>query len=178
MVNMTANRSFYGTIFALLWCGSAVPLAADDCRLCSEHSVLDASQPRPDKAPVVDILSGLAFNRAAQNGKGNGKISVSTDGGSAVNGGLIDLGGSAVAGTAVIHGAPGRYVRIELPYKVEMKSANGGKIEISNLRTNLGISPQLDATGQLSFSFGGDLHVDGDMSGKFRGRIAITAQYE
>jgi hypothetical protein len=175
---MAANRSFYVPIFALLLCGSAMPLAAEECRLCSDHMVLDASQLRTETAPQVDILSGLAFNRAAQNGKGNGKISVSTDGGSAVNGGLIDLGGSAVAGTAVIHGAPGRYVRIELPDKVEMKSATGGKIEISNLRTNLGISPQLDAAGQLSFSFGGDLHVAGDMSGKFRGRIAITAQYE
>jgi hypothetical protein len=155
-----------------------MPLAADECRLCPDQAGLDASQPRAEKAPVVDILSGLAFNRAAQNGKGDGKISVSTDGGSAVNGGLIDLGGSAVAGTAVIHGAPGRYIRIELPDKVEMISTTGGKIEISNLRTNLGISPQLDATGQLTFSFGGDLHVDGDMSGKFRGRIAITAQYE
>ncbi len=155
-----------------------MPLAAEECRLCTDQSVLEASRSRTEATPVVDIISGLAFNRAAQNGKGNGKISVNTDGGSAVNGGLIDLGGYAVAGTAVIRGVPGRYIRIELPDKVEMKSANGGKIEIANLRTNLGLSPQLDTAGQLTFSFGGDLHVVGDMSGKFRGRIAITAQYE
>lgn len=155
-----------------------MPLAAEECRLCNDQTVLDANQTRTETAPVVDIISGLAFNRTAQNGKGNGKISVNTDGGSAVNGGLIDLGGYAVAGTAVIKGAPGRHVRIELPDKVEMKSATGGRIEITNLRTNLALSPQLDNTGQLTFSFGGDLHVDGDISGKFRGRIAITAQYE
>ena len=51
-------------------------------------------------------------------------------------------------------------------------------LEIANLKTNLQITPQLDASGQLTFSFGGDLNVNGDMSGKFRGRIAITAQYE
>jgi hypothetical protein len=166
------------TLLALLLCGSPIPLAAEECRLCSNGTALEVSQSPPERAPQVDIISGLAFNRAAQNGKGNGKISVNTDGGSAVNGGLIDLGGYAVAGTAVIRGAPGRHVRIELPNKVEMKSANGGKIEIANLRTNLGLSPQLDTAGQLTFSFGGDLHVDGDISGKFRGRIAITAQYE
>ena len=78
----------------------------------------------------------------------------------------------------MVRGEPGRYVRIDLPARVEMTSSTGSKIEIANLKTNLQITPQLDASGQLTFSFGGDLNVNGDMSGKFRGRIAITAQYE
>ncbi len=156
---------------------SPAAVIAQECRLCTPDTDLDRTV-QASESLQVDIINGLTFNRAAHTGAGKGKISVAADGASNVGGGLVALGGYAVAGTAVIRGEPGRYVRIDLPGRVEMTSSTGGKIEIANLRTNLTVTPQLDASGQLTFSFGGDLNVDGDMSGKFRGRIPITAQYE
>jgi hypothetical protein len=150
-------------------------LSAEECRLCT-------SQPSGGEAieePLhVDIISGLTFNRAAHTGNAGGQISVDTNGTSDIRGGLINLGGYAVAGNAVVRGEPGRNIRIDLPSNVQMTSSTGSKIEIVNLHTNLHASPRLDSAGQLRFSFGGELNVAGDLSGSFRGRIPITAQYE
>jgi Domain of unknown function (DUF4402) len=172
---MAANRLI---LFAILTASAscfAASVRAEECRLCAPKSGDAAAS---EKTLQVDIINGLTFSRAAHTGAGKGQISVAADGASNIGGGLVALGGYAVAGSAVIHGEPGRYVRIDLPARVEMTSSTGGKVEIANLRTSLGLNPQLDATGQLTFSFGGDLNVDSDLSGKFRGRIPITAEYE
>jgi hypothetical protein len=163
-----------GLLAACLPC-IATPSQAQDCRLCSSPAVSAADGEQP---LVVDIISGLTFTRAAHSGTGKGSISVATDGVSNVGGALVALGGYAVAGMAVIRGTPGRTVRIDLPGSVEMTSSTGSKIEIGNLRTSLQVTSQLDASGRLTFSFGGELSVGADIAGKFRGRIPITAQYE
>lgn len=165
------------------WCIAAAlapeALSAEECRLCSSHpSGGQTSEPERQEPLQVDILSGLTFNRAAHTGSGGGQISVNTNGASNIRGGLINLGGYAVAGNALVRGEPGRTIRIDLPSNVQMTSTTGSKIEIVNLRTDLPASPRLDSAGQLRFSFGGELNVAGDLSGSFRGRIPITAQYE
>jgi Domain of unknown function (DUF4402) len=154
-------------------------LSAEECRLCtSQPSGGEAGKPERQEPLHVDIISGLSFNRTAHTGNGGGQISVDTNGTSNIRGGLINLGGYAVAGNALVRGAPGRIIRIDLPSNVQMTSSTGSKIEIVDLRTDLPASPRLDSSGQLSFSFGGELNVAGDLSGSFRGRIPITAQYE
>jgi Domain of unknown function (DUF4402) len=177
---MAAIRFLYIAVIGAITFSAPAAVTAQECRLCAPSAGADGADrsAQPQKTLQVDIINGLTFNRAAHTGAGKGKISVAADGTSNVGGGLVALGGYAVAGTAVIRGEPGRYVRIDLPSRVEMTSTTGGKIEIANLRTSLDVTPQLDASGQLTFSFGGDLQVDGDMAGKFRGRIPITAQYE
>jgi Domain of unknown function (DUF4402) len=177
---MAAIRFLYIAVIGAITFSAPAAVTAQECRLCAPSAGADGADrsAQPQKTLQVDIINGLTFNRAAHTGAGKGKISVAADGASNVGGGLVALGGYAVAGTAVIRGEPGRYVRIDLPSRVEMTSTTGGKIEIANLRTSLDVTPQLDASGQLTFSFGGDLQVDGDMAGKFRGRIPITAQYE
>jgi Domain of unknown function (DUF4402) len=159
-----------------------LPLKASDdlCRLCTPS---DNVSNAPDKREVpisIDITTQLDFSRAALFNRANGgAIEVDPNSGSrTVNGGLVDLGGSSLVGTAVVRGEPGRLVRIDLPNSVRMTSSAGGMIEVAGLRTNLTHMPQLDSTGRLSFSFGGRLIVRGDVSGTFRGRIPITAQYE
>ena len=174
---MPSIRILYAAMIAAAAFSMPASLTAQECRLCTAASGANGAE-QNDKSPQVEVISGLTFNRAAHTGGGKGKISVGADGASNVGGALVALGGFAVAGTAVIRGEPGRYVRIDLPARVEMTSSTGSKIEIANLKTNLQVTPQLDASGQLTFSFGGDLHVDSDISGKFRGRIPITAQYE
>jgi Domain of unknown function (DUF4402) len=133
-----------------------------------------------DETPIqVEIRTQLDFSRAASAGSGGGQISVDpTSGTRAFEGGVVDLGGSALAGSAIVRGEPGRAVRIDLPLSIRMTGSNGGAIEVSNLRTNLPPNPKLDSFGQLEFSFGGDLQISGNISGTFRGRIPVTAEYE
>ncbi len=127
----------------------------------------------------VEIRSQLDFSRAATAGNGGGQISIDPQSGArSVDGDVVDLGGSALAGSAIVTGQPGRHVRIDMPLSIRMTGSTGGSIEISNLRTNLGPNPKLDPFGRLEFSFGGDLRISGSVAGTFRGRIPITAEYE
>jgi hypothetical protein len=134
----------------------------------------DAEQPLD-----VEIRTKLDFSRATVAGSAGGKISVDPHSGNrSVSGDVVDLGGSALAGAAIVRGQPGRAIRIDMPASIRMTSASGGAIEIVNLRTNLPSAPRLDSYGKLEFTFGGDLLVRGNISGSFRGRIPITAEYE
>jgi hypothetical protein len=154
--------------------------AGDDlCRLCT-----------PDKARVsvgveneiplsIEITTKLDFSRAALSGQSGGQIEVDPlSGNRRVDGGIVDLGGSALAGSAVVRGQPGRVVRIDMPGNARMTSSTGGVVEITGLRTSLAGNPRLDQGGRLEFSFGGRLIVRGNAAGTFRARIPITAQYE
>jgi hypothetical protein len=127
----------------------------------------------------VEIRTQLDFSRAATAGSGGGQISIDPKNGSrSLDGDIVDLGGSALAGSAIVTGQPGRHVRIDMPLSIRLNGSGGGTIEISNLRTNLGPGPKLDHFGRLEFSFGGDLRIRGTVAGTFRGRIPITAEYE
>lgn len=127
----------------------------------------------------IEIRSSLDFSRATSTGDSGGSIAIDPNSGArTVSGDIVDLGGSPFAGSAVITGEPGRAIRLEMPSTIRLTSATGGSIEITNLRTNLSPAPRLDMYGQLEFAFGGDLILKGNVSGQFRGRIPITAEYE
>lgn len=176
---MAINRLLLTALFGMFATASASPVNADTCRLCEAEPAENQEKQPQKKTPLkVEILSGLTFNRAAHTGEYGGRISVSAQGEGKIQGGLVNLGGYAMAGNAIIKGEPGRFIRIDLPNRVQMSSSTGGKIEIVNLFTNLPNMPRLGMDGQLSFSFGGELAVRGNISGKFRGRIPVTAQYE
>ena len=148
-----------------------------------------AQQPGPDPfardseekiRPLdIEIRSSLDFSRATATGGNGGRIAIDPNSGArTVSGDVVDLGGSPFAGSAVVTGEPGRAIRIEMPSTIKLTSATGGSVEIVNLRTNLSPAPRLDMFGRLEFSFGGDLLLKGNVSGQFRGRIPITAEYE
>ncbi|MBK9002596.1 MAG: DUF4402 domain-containing protein [Sphingomonadales bacterium] len=127
----------------------------------------------------IEIRSSLDFSRATSTGASGGSIAIDPDSGArTVSGDVLDLGGSPFAGSAVVTGEPGRPVRIEMPSTIRLSSATGGSVEIVRLRTNLPPAPRLDMYGRLEFAFGGDLLLKGNVSGQFRGRIPITAEYE
>jgi len=155
-------------------------LGNDTCRLCEAKPDGETVAKEREIPVTIDITTRLSFSRTALTGNGQGgQISISPQNGSAqVQGGLVDLGGYALAGTAIVRGEPGRTVRIDMPRSIRMTSSTGGSIELGNLQTDLTPAPRLDATGVLNFSFGGALQVNGSVSGKFRGRIPITVQYE
>ncbi|RDV05978.1 DUF4402 domain-containing protein [Sphingorhabdus pulchriflava] len=127
----------------------------------------------------IEIRSSLDFSRATSTGDSGGSIAIDPNSGArTVSGEIVDLGGPPFAGSAVIMGEPGRAIRLEMPSTIRLTSATGGSIEITNLRTNLSPAPRLDMYGRLEFAFGGDLILKGNVSGQFRGRIPITAEYE
>ncbi len=127
----------------------------------------------------IEIRSSLDFSRATATGTSGGSIAIDPNSGArTVSGDIVDLGGSPFAGSALITGEPGRAIRLEMPSTIRLTSATGGSIEITNLRTNLSPAPRLDMYGRLEFAFGGDLILKGNVSGQFRGRIPITAEYE
>ncbi len=134
----------------------------------------------PSDIPLqVEIRTQLDFSKAATSGSTGGKISINpNDGSRQLAGDIVDLGGSALAGSAVVTGEPGRSIVIDLPVSIRMSGSSGGAIHISNLRTNLPPNAKLDSFGRLEFNFGGDLEIKGSVAGTFRGRIPITAEYE
>lgn len=151
----------------------------DVCRLCTAPTPSEAAAQRREIPVTIEITTKLDFSRAALSGSGGGAIEVDPRNGERrVDGGVIDLGGSALAGTAIVRGEPGRAVRIDMPTTARMTSPSGGVIEIAGLRTSIGANARLDSVGRLEFAFGGRLLVQGNVSGTFRARIPITAQYE
>jgi Domain of unknown function (DUF4402) len=134
----------------------------------------------PAEIPIsLEITTNLSFSRAALTGNHGGQMRIDPVTGSRqLAGGVIDLGGAALAGSAIVRGEPGRAIRIEMPLNVRMSSSTGGAIEISDIQTSLSPAPRLDNFGQLNFQFGGRITVKGNVSGTFRGRIPITAEYE
>ena len=156
-------------------------LAAGDgaCRLCKPNDVREQAVAEREIPLSIEITTKLDFSRAALSGSGGGVIDVDPQSGTRrVDGGMVDLGGSALAGTAVLRGEPGRNIRIDMPDTARMTSSTGGVVEVTGLRTSLTGNPRLDQTGRLEFSFGGRLIVRDNASGTFRARIPITAQYE
>ncbi len=144
------------------------------CRLCAtpNTSVVSASRPLD-----IEIEAALDLGRAADTGRGG---SIMLDGRSGVRqvAGLADLGGFALQGRVRLTGEPFRHVRVSLPDSVRLQSPDGSTAEAVDLRTDLPPDPMLDATGTLSFAFGGRLVVQGRAAGDFRGRIPIVADYE
>ena len=155
----------------------AAPARGEDapaCKLCL------AAEPAPDDVPLrIEVEGGIEFSRLALTGKGDGSALLDPQSGAKrVDQGLIDLGGYAVTGRARISGAPSRAVRIVLPPSVTMHTPDGGTAELTDLTTDLPAMPMLDANGALDFAFGGRLRVSGASAGNFRGRIAISVEYD
>ena len=167
-------------MLALAGLAPAYASPADDRPLWDEARADTGLGKQPEIPLNIDVTAQMAFSRIAlARGTKDGSARINPNSGAIeLQEGLVNLGGYSVAGTAIIRGEPGRQIRIDLPISIRMTSAAGGHIELTNLETNLGAAPRLDSAGTLSFAFGGALKITGDVSGKFRGRIPITVQYE
>lgn len=144
------------------------------CKLCRE-----AEQQRPDVPLRVEIDSGLSFSRLALAGRTDGSASIDPETGRKwTEAGLIDLGGFAVSGRVIVTGEPLRYLHVEMPSRITLRSPHGAEAEVSEFRTSLEAMPRLDENGLLEFSFGGRLNTRGAEGGNFRGRIPIRIEYD
>tara|TARA_R110000824_G_scaffold30137_1_gene99459 strand:- start:2045 stop:2590 length:546 start_codon:yes stop_codon:yes gene_type:complete len=153
------------------------------CRLCAtspEPFGLAKTTSGKSEIPLqIEITTDLDFSRLAVLGNSGGVVSIDPmSGNRQIRGSIANLGGMALHGEGRLTGEPGRTVRIFLPERIQLSAPNGSTAELEKLETNLPELARLDQTGRLTFAFGGQLRVRGDASGQFRGRIAITADYE
>ncbi len=165
------DRRLFGLLIFI-----ASPVAAQ-CRLCAPGAAVETAA-RVARPLTIDIETALDLGRAAQ-GRGGGSITLDERSGArSVSGGLVDLGGMSLKATVRISGEPGRHIRVILPPSIRLSSPDGGSADVIDLRSDLPPDPVLDGSGQLSFAFGGRLVVASEAAGAFRGRIAITADYQ
>ena len=157
--------------------------AQAQCRLCADSatpgSLSDAAVDKREIPLQIEITADLDFSRMALLGGNGGVVSIDPmSGAKQTSGSIANLGGMSLNGEGRLTGEPGRNVRVSLPDRVQLSAPNGSTAELEKLETNLPALARLDQAGRLVFSFGGQLRVRGDANGQFRGRIAITADYE
>jgi Domain of unknown function (DUF4402) len=157
---------------------SVAPVQATDCQLC---------QPKDDKAASavarrvlrIEIDSVLDFSSVAIRTQGSGAVEIDSHSGTRrVSGGLIGLGGPALRGIVRVTGEPFARVQVRLPATLELRSVSGATARITQIETTLSPDPAIGANGELSFSFGGRMIVDGGEAGEFQGRFPISAEYQ
>ena len=151
--------------------------ARGQCRLCSTPTTA-ITEPGADSDIQLQIETSIDFDRLVLAGQGEGAAVLRPDGSKPAQGAVAEVGARAMVGTATIHGAPGRAVRVELPAKVELYSLSGGRIGFDQLVSDLPALPRLDSAGNLSFRFGGRITVTGDSEGQYRGELPITVEYQ
>ncbi len=173
-----------GRAFALLWFGAllggaiAMPGAAPaQCRLCKSpttQAAIDSAGP----AVRIEVQTRLDFDQLVIiDNAGLGVARLLPDGTSTISGSIGVIGGRAMVGSVVVHGEPGRLVRIGLPGSIALHGLSGGSLRLDSLVTDLPAQPRLDSQGSLQFRFGGALHVQGSVEGDYRGDVPITVDY-
>lgn len=151
--------------------------AHGQCRLCATPTTALSQGPDGDGIQL-EIETTLNFGRLILSGGGQGAAVIRPDGSNAAEGALAGISPRAMVGTAVVHGAPGRAIRVELPRRIELYSLSGGRITLDNVVSDLPSLPRLDSAGNISFRFGGRLTVTGDSEGDYRGDMPITVEYQ
>jgi hypothetical protein len=151
--------------------------AGAQCRLCGKPTTA-REEPADDGDVRIEIETSLNFDRLILFGDGQGAAVIRPDGSSSAEGVVSQLSPRAMVGTAVVHGIPGRAVRVELPRRIELYSLSGGKISFDDVTSDLPSLPRLDAAGSLTFRFGGRVQISGDADGEYRGDLPITVEYQ
>ena len=157
---------------ALFW----APDAHAQCRLCSTPTTARDTESGKDEVRL-EVETSLDFDRIILFGQGAGSAVIRPDGSTSANGTVAQISPRAMVGTVVLHGEPGRAVRIELPHRIVLYSLSGGQITFDDVASDLPSMPHLDSTGNLTFRFGGKLSVTGDAEGDYRGDLPIIAEY-
>lgn len=125
----------------------------------------------------MEVEASLDFDRVLLTTGSGGTARIGADGSRASSGAVAPLTGRAMVGRIVIQGEPNRPVRIDLPNRIELLGWQGGRLTLSGLTTDLGAGPRLDGRGQLVFHYGGEVLVEGDAEGEYRGDVPITVEY-
>lgn len=160
---------------ALLSLGAGQPGSAQ-CRLCDSPTTVHEAEGGKGEVQL-DVQTSLSFDRLILLGAGEGTAVLRPDGSSSSTGTILDVSPRAMVGTVNVHGEPGRTVRIDLPSRIVLHSLSGGEVTFDDVVSDLPSLPKLDSAGNLTFRFGGRLHISGDAEGDYRGDLPITAEY-
>ena len=150
---------------------------AAPCRLCATPTttVSEEEQALPIR---LEVQARLDFDQIILlDADGSGTARLLPDGTSSTSGSLSALSGRAMVGNVIIRGEPGRLVQVALPDSIQLHGLAGGSIRVDSLITDLPALPRLDPQGMLQFRFGGELHVEGNVEGDYRGDVPITVEY-
>ena len=163
---------------ALLGGALAMPAAAPaQCRLCASP-ITDVTGESSTDAVRIEVQARLDFDQLVLMDSSRPTIArLLPDGTASVSGSAGVIGGRAMVGSVVVRGEPGRLLRIGLPSAIALYGRTGGTIRLESLVSDLPAQPRLDSQGSLTFRFGGELHVQGDASGDYRGDVPITVDY-
>ena len=153
------------------------PRAANaQCRLCDTPET--AAPEREDDRPLeISIHADLDFDRLLLASNGSGRARLGPDGTRLASGAIASIGGRAMVARVTVRGMPGRPVSIDLPARVELHGLKGGRLVIEQLISDLGDQPKLDSNGELDFRIGGELTLDGEADGDYRGSVPIAVDY-
>ena len=155
--------------------GSPRPAAAQ-CRLCDTPET--AAPAAEDERPLeVSVDADLDFDRLLLASAGSGRARLGPDGTRLASGAIASIGGRAVVARVTVRGMPGRPVSINLPRRVELDGIKGGRLTIEHLISDLPDEPKLDSNGELNFRIGGELSLDGEADGEYRGSVPIAVDY-
>lgn len=157
---------------------AAASPALGQCRLCDKPSTA-LSQSSEDAALELEIQTSLNFDRLIIGSAGQGAAVLRPDGSTLSQGAVGMISPRAMVGTGVVHGEPGKVVRVELPRRIDLYSVSGGsRIAVDEVTSDLPSLPRLDSAGNLSFHFGGRVTITGDADGDYRGDLPITVEYQ
>lgn len=161
----------------LLAAAVAAPAVAQ-CQLCAAVAG-PAAKPTPTVPLSIAIESALDFSRAAHlSANGAGSIDINERNGSRTVRGLADLGGVTLVGRVRVLGEPRRQIRVALPATITLTAPDGTVATVTGIKADIPTVATLSTAGELLFTIGGRLSVTGGAAGEFRGRIAITADYQ
>lgn len=168
----------HGDIFLLFGLLVATPLSAQSCQLCASQvqKPADADARRPLR---ITVDSNLDFSSLALISSQGGTAEVDSHSGARrVSGGVLALGGAVLRGSVRISGEPFARVTVRLPLTLELRTAAGGSAFVSRIETDLSPDPTLDASGTLTFSFGGRISINEGVAGDFQGRFPVSVDYQ
>ena len=163
-------------LLILLAAAAISPPALAQCRLCDTPTTA-RDEAASGQDVRLEIETSLSFDRLILYGAGTGSAVIRPDGSTSAQGSVSNIGPRAMVGSAVVHGQPGRAVRVELPQRILLHSIGGGQISVDDVVSDLPSIPRLDNSGALTFRFGGRLTVTGDADGEYRGDLPITVEY-
>jgi hypothetical protein len=150
--------------------------ASAQCRLCQTPTTTPAQDPTTDDVRL-EIETDLDFDRLIIGGAGGGDATLRPDGSTSATG-SIDMGPRARVATVIVHGQPGRAVRIDVPRRIDLFSLEGGRLTFDEVVTDAASLPKLDTAGKLTFHVGGRLRFMGSEDGDYRGDLPITVEYQ
>lgn len=165
-------------IFAFALALAGAPAVSAQCLLCAPGKPISAAVRSAEVPLRIEVETRLDMGRIAVGTMG-GEVEIDpVSGARRLRGDVVDLGGFALTGIVTVRGEPGAEVRVILPTSVDLEGGHGRTARVTDLITDLSAAPQLGPDGRLRFRFGGRLQIAGVDDGDYRGRIAVTVEYQ